>query len=68
MRHEMASSVTAVIGRPHTDEIAVLEVEAVQLVAGLLRVHDILEDDKSSALGVVRNALSHLAVGTRRHR
>lgn len=46
-----------------TDEIAVLEVEPVQLVAGLLRVHDILVDDEGGAFGVVRDALADLAGG-----
>lgn len=44
-----------------TNKIAVLEVEAVQLVAGLLRIHDILVYDEGGALGVVRNTLSDLA-------
>lgn len=44
-----------------TDEIAVLEVEAVELVAGLLGIHHILVDDKGSALGVAGNALADLA-------
>lgn len=42
------------------DEVAVLEVEAVQLVARGFGVHDILVDDESGALGVVRNALADL--------
>lgn len=46
----------------HTDEVAVLEVEAVELVAGLLCIHHVFVDDERSALGVVGNALSHLAV------
>lgn len=48
-------------GGVHTDEVAVLEVEAVELVAGLLGVHHVLIDDECSALGVVRNALADLA-------
>lgn len=46
-----------------TDQVSALEVVAVQLVAGLLRVHDIFIDDESSALRVGRNALSNLAAG-----
>ena len=45
----------------HTDKVAVLEVEAVELVAGLLRVHYVFIDDEGGALGVGGNALSHLA-------
>ena len=48
-------------GRVRTDKVTILEVEAVQLVASLLRVHDILVDDKGSALGVVGDALADLA-------
>ena len=43
------------------DEVAVLEVEAVQLVAGALRVHDIFVDDEGGALGVACDALADLA-------
>lgn len=42
------------------DEIAILEVEAVQLVASGFGVHDILVDDEGGALCVVRNALADL--------
>lgn len=49
--------------RVRTDKVTVLEVEAVQLVAGLFCVHDVFIDNKGSALGVVGDALSHLAVG-----
>ena len=42
------------------DEIAILEVEAIQLVAGGFGVHDILVDDEGGALCVVRNALANL--------
>lgn len=45
-----------------TDQVSALEVEAVQLVAGLLRIHDILVDDESGALGVGGNALADLSV------
>ena len=46
-----------------TDKVAVLEVEAVELVAGLLRIHYVFIDNESSALGIGRNALADLAVG-----
>jgi hypothetical protein len=45
-----------------TDEIAVLEVEAVQLVAGLLGIQDFLVNDECGPLGVVGDALADLAV------
>ena len=45
------------------DEIAILEVEAVQLVAGALGVHDIFVDDEGGAFGVCRDALADLAEG-----
>lgn len=44
------------------DEIAVLEVETVELVAGGFRVHHIIVDDEGSALGVGRDALADLSV------
>ena len=43
------------------DEIAVLEVEAVQLVAGGFGVHDIFVDDEGGAFGVACYALADLA-------
>lgn len=46
------------------DEVAVLEVEAVQLVARLLGVHDILVDYEGGTLSVVRYALADLASET----
>lgn len=46
----------------HTDEVATLEVEAVQLVARLLRIHDVFIDDEGGALGVAGNALADLTV------
>lgn len=46
---------------PLTDKIAVLEVEAVQLVTRLLGVDHVLIHDKSGSLGVVRNTLADLA-------
>lgn len=45
----------------HTDEVPVLEVVAVQLVARLLRIHNIFIDNEGGALGVARNTLSNLA-------
>ena len=42
-------------------EVAVLEVEAVQLIAGALCVHDIFEDDEGGAFGVVGYPLANLA-------
>lgn len=42
------------------DEVAILEVEAIQLVARGFGVHDIFVDDESGALCVVRNALADL--------
>ena len=47
--------------RIHTDKVAALEVEAVQLVARLLRIHDVFIDNESSALCVACNALADLA-------
>lgn len=47
--------------RQRTDEVPILEVEAVQFVAGGLRIHDILVDDKSGPLCVVGDTLSDLA-------
>jgi hypothetical protein len=46
-----------------TDKIAVLEVEAVQLVARLLRIHHVLIDNEGRALGVVGDPLTDLTVG-----
>jgi hypothetical protein len=48
-------------GVRHTDKVTILEVEAVQLVARLLRIHHILIDNECRALGVVGNALADLA-------
>jgi len=44
-----------------TDEVAVLEVEAVELIAGLLGIHHVFIDDEGSALGVRGDALTDLA-------
>lgn len=41
-------------------EVAILEVEAVQLIAGALCVHDIFKDDEGGAFGVVGYALANL--------
>lgn len=46
-----------------TDKVTALEVEAVQLVARLLRIHDVFIDDEGSSLCVGRNALADLAAG-----
>lgn len=46
-----------------TDKVTALEVEAVQLVARLLRIHDVFIDDEGSALCVAGNALADLAAG-----
>lgn len=44
-----------------TDEVAVLEVEAVELVAGRLCVHYVFIDNEGGSLCVVGNALADLA-------
>jgi hypothetical protein len=51
-------------GLLRTDEIPVLEVEAVQLVASRLCVHHVFIDDEGGALGVVGDTLANLAVLT----
>lgn len=51
----------------HTDEIAVLKVEAVQLVASLLGIQYVFIDDEGGALGVGRDALSDLATRQSQH-
>lgn len=43
------------------DQIAIHEIEAVQLVAGLLGVGDLVVDDEGGALGVGGVALADLA-------
>ena len=45
------------------DQIPALEIEPVQLVAGLLGVDDVLVHDKRRAFGVVGDALADLAHG-----
>ena len=46
-----------------TDKISILEVESVQLIARLLRIHHVLIDNECSALRIVRNALADLTAG-----
>lgn len=46
-------------------KIAVHEVETVQLVAGLLRIHDIFINHKSGALGFVVGPGANLTDGTK---
>ena len=43
-----------------TDEISILEVEAVQLIAGLLGIHDVLIHDKCRSLRIVGDTLTDL--------
>lgn len=43
------------------DEIPVLEVEAVELITGSLRIHDIFVNDKRCAFGLLVDALPDLA-------
>jgi hypothetical protein len=45
----------------HTDEVAVLEIEAVELIASLLSIHYVLIDNEGSALGIASNTLADLA-------
>lgn len=49
------------VERKPTDEVAVLEVEPVQLVAGLFRIRDVFIYHERSALGVCSDALAYLA-------
>jgi hypothetical protein len=44
-----------------TNEVSVLEIEAVELVAGLLGVGYVFIDNEGSTLGVVGDTLSNLA-------
>lgn len=46
----------------HTDEISILEVESVELIAGLLSIHHIFVYDESRAFCVIGDALADLAV------
>ena len=43
-----------------TNEIAILEVEAVQLIASLLGIHHVLVDDIGGSFGLVGDALADL--------
>lgn len=54
-------------GESHTDKVAILEIEAIQLIASCFCVHDVLINDKSGAFGVVGNSLADLAGGTLAH-
>lgn len=49
-----------------TDKITILEVEAVELVAGLLRIHYVLIDHEGRSLGTSGNALANLAAKERK--
>ena len=46
------------------DEVSVLEVEAVELVAGLFGVYNIFVDDECGAFCVVGDAMADLTNGT----
>ena len=46
------------------DEVAVLEVEAVEFVAGGFGVHDVFVDDEGGTLGIACYALSDLTRNT----
>lgn len=48
-------------GGPRTDEVAILEVKAVQLVTRLFRIHHVFIDNESCALGAAGNSLADLA-------
>jgi len=48
------------VGGRRTDEITVLEVEAVQLVARLLGIHYVFIDNECRSLGVICNSLADL--------
>jgi len=45
-----------------TNEIAILEVETIQLIARLLGIHHVLVDDIGGSFGLIGNALADLAV------
>jgi hypothetical protein len=51
-----------------TNEVSILEVEAVQLVASLLRVGYVFIDNEGGALGVVGDTLSNLATKDRQYK
>lgn len=44
----------------HTNEVAILEVETVQLIARRLCIHNIFVNHERGALGVVGDALANL--------
>ena len=44
----------------HTNEVAVLKIESIQFITGLLRVHDILVDYKGRSFGIIRCTLPYL--------
>jgi len=44
-----------------TDEVAILEVKTIQLVASGFGIHHVLIDDERSSLGIVGDALADLA-------
>ena len=46
----------------HTDEISILEVEAVEFVASLLGVHHVFINNECGAFGIVGNSLANLTV------
>lgn len=50
-------------GVQRTDEVAILKVKAIQLIARRFGVHSVLIDDESCAFGVVCNALTDLPGG-----
>lgn len=50
---------------PCTNEVAILEVKSIQLIARCLRVHDVFIDHERGTFSVVGDALADLAV-TRR--
>jgi hypothetical protein len=47
--------------KKHTNKVTVLEVEAVQLVASLLRIHHVFIDDERGAFGIRGDTLADLA-------
>lgn len=58
----MGRSVTSrARGSVRTDEIPILKVKAIELVAGHLGIHHVFIDNIGRSLGVIGNALSDLA-------
>ena len=45
-----------------TDEISILEIEAVQFIASQLCIHHVFIDDEGRSLCVVGDSLAHLSV------